>query len=76
MRILLISGSLPPMRCGVGDYTACLAKALGKRKDTTVAVLSDEAAGRARPEDNIEIFPIIRDWTILDVVKILRKLRD
>jgi len=76
MRILLITGSFPPMRCGVGDYTACLAKALGKRKDTRVAVLSDEAAGLAHPEDNIEIFPIIRGWTILDVVRILRKLRD
>jgi len=76
MRILLITGSFPPMRCGVGDYTACLAKALGKRKDTRVGVLSDEAAGLAHPEDNIEIFPIIRGWTILDAVRIFQKLRD
>jgi hypothetical protein len=44
MRILLISGSLPPMRCGVGDYTASLATALGRCDDTAVAVLTDTAA--------------------------------
>jgi len=75
MRILLISGSLPPMRCGVGDYTALLAKALGKRKDATVAILSDVAAGIADQEENIEVFPIIDGWTIVDAVKILRKIR-
>lgn len=75
MRILLISGSLPPMRCGVGDYTACLAKALGKRKDATVAILSDVTASIADQEENIEVFPIINGWTIFDAVNILRILR-
>ena len=26
LRVLLVSGSLPPMRCGVGDYVAGLAR--------------------------------------------------
>ena len=75
MRILLISGSLPPMKCGVGDYTACLANALGKRKDATVAVLSDVAAGIAGQKENVEVFPIVDGWTIFDAVKIIRKIR-
>ena len=75
MRILLISGSLPPMKCGVGDYTACLADALGKRKDVTVAILSDVAAGIAGHRENVEVFPVVDGWTVLDALKILRKIR-
>ncbi len=31
IRVMLVSGSFPPMRCGVGDYTARLADELASR---------------------------------------------
>jgi glycosyltransferase involved in cell wall biosynthesis len=45
MRILLISGSNPPMRCGVGDYSARLAQALAKAGDDVHVLTSGAAAG-------------------------------
>ena len=58
------------MKCGVGDYTAHLAKALSRRKDTSVAVLTDVAA-TPRPSDfDFEVFPIARGWRMMDVVRI------
>jgi len=70
MRILLISGSLPPMKCGVGDYTAHLAKALGRREDTSVAVVTDVAATPIPSDFEFEVFPIARGWRMTDIVSI------
>jgi glycosyltransferase involved in cell wall biosynthesis len=72
MRILLVSGSLPPMKCGVGDYTASLAKALGRRKDTSVAVLTDVAATPIPSDFDFEVFPITDGWRMADVIRITR----
>lgn len=40
MKVLLVSGSYPPMRCGVGDYTGQLARALSKHPDLELQVLT------------------------------------
>lgn len=41
MKVLLVTGSYPPMHCGVGDYTACLAQALVQRGDVELLVLTN-----------------------------------
>jgi len=74
MRILLVSGTYPPMRCGVGDYTAGLAHAFGRREDVTVAVLTGSGATGAR-EERVELFPEVRTWKIADAPSILRRIR-
>lgn len=73
MRVLLVSGAYPPMQCGIGDYTAKLAQSLGKRKDATVAVLTDIAAGSAI--EGVELFPIIRTWELREASTILELIR-
>lgn len=40
MKVLFISGSYPPAQCGVGDYTAHLARALSTSGDFEAAVLT------------------------------------
>ena len=44
MRVMLITGSFPPMHCGVGDYTCKLAAALAERADLCVTVLTSRGA--------------------------------
>jgi glycosyltransferase involved in cell wall biosynthesis len=75
MRILLVSGSLPPMKCGVGDYTANLANALNRRDDTSVAVLTDVAANPVPPDFTFEVFPIVKGWRMVDVSRIAKVVR-
>lgn len=53
MRIGLISGEYPPMRGGVGDYSACLAEALSKRGHQ-VFVLARPESSESRPHILIE----------------------
>ncbi len=74
MRTLLVSGTYPPMHCGVGDYTAALARAFGRRGDVTVGVLTSSGAAAAR-EERVELFPEVRTWKIADALSILRRIR-
>lgn len=74
MRILFTTGSFPPMRCGVGAYTACLAEALGKLRDTKIAILTDVQA-TARPDLPFEVFPIVHGWKISDLSHIIKTVR-
>jgi glycosyltransferase involved in cell wall biosynthesis len=75
MRILLISGSLPPMKCGVGDYTAHLAGAISRCEDTSVAVLTDVTATPIPSDFEFEVFPVAHSWRMLDAVAIASVVR-
>lgn len=60
MRVLLVTGSLPPMTCGVGDYTSGLANALAVIDGTRVAVLSSVEAEASA--GTFEVFARMRRW--------------
>ncbi len=75
MRILLISGSLPPMKCGVGDYTAHLAKALTRQGNTDIAVLTDVSATPKPSNFDFEVFPICHGWILSDIGRIALAVR-
>jgi glycosyltransferase involved in cell wall biosynthesis len=61
MRILLVTGSYPPMKCGVGDYTASLAESLAEAGHEIAVLTSIDAASRPTNE-KVAVFPIIRVW--------------
>jgi glycosyltransferase involved in cell wall biosynthesis len=75
MRILLISGSLPPMKCGVGDYTAHLAAAIGRCENMCVAVLTDAAATPIPTDFEFEVFALAHSWRISDIAPIATTVR-
>src|SRR5262245_2539458 len=74
MRVLLITGSFPPMRCGVGDYTSHLAHALAARGGVEVGVLTSREAASGATAD-LQLFPIIDGWRFTELPRILRVLR-
>ena len=75
MRVLLISGSLPPMRCGIGDYTAQLAEALAKNSNVTLAVLTDAAARSVSSPRNYEVLAVAHGWAWSDAGRIIQTVR-
>jgi glycosyltransferase involved in cell wall biosynthesis len=75
MRILLISGSLPPMKCGIGDYTAKLANALTQDGRTIVAVLTDTEVGTGLADFEFELLAVSRGWKMKDAARIVRTAR-
>jgi glycosyltransferase involved in cell wall biosynthesis len=74
MKILLVTGSFPPMKCGVGDYSAHLAKYLGREQDTSVAVLTDTAAASAPADTDFQLLPVARGWKISDIPPVMRAI--
>ncbi|MGA2018994.1 MAG: glycosyltransferase [Candidatus Sulfotelmatobacter sp.] len=54
----------------MGDYAAHLAKALSRRTDATVAVLTDVSATPKPSDFEFEVLPVARGWRMADVVRI------
>jgi glycosyltransferase involved in cell wall biosynthesis len=75
MRVCLISGSYPPIFCGIGDYVQRLAAGMA-HQGAEVAVLT--SAGQAQPVRNgsVTVWPIVPRWTLRAVGPILAQLRD
>ena len=76
LRVLLVTGSLPPMRCGVGDYTAGLARALASGA-MDVAVLTSRLEGRTDTgtSQSFEVIEAVRDWRLSELTPALDAVR-
>ena len=74
MRVLLVSGSHPPMKCGVGDYTQQLAQTLADAGGIDVGILTSEAAAAANTGP-VELLAEMRGWRMRDAVQAARLLR-
>ena len=65
LRVLMITGALPPIPCGVGDYTARLALALGETDRARVALLGvtpDPASLPEQADKPLDLLSVIRSW--------------
>lgn len=69
MNICLITGSFPPTRCGVGDYTARLASALAKEKHHVVVITS---AGQTTADFmSMTVKPVMKHWGLAGIRPLL-----
>ncbi|MHB1097283.1 MAG: glycosyltransferase family 4 protein [Gemmatimonadaceae bacterium] len=64
MRVMLVTGSFPPMKCGVGDYSFNVVRALARDSSMQVAVLTSRAADVRKAPAGVDLFPIIDRWSI------------
>jgi len=73
LRVLLVADEFPPSICGIGDYTANLARAL-VLKGVEVGVLTKAVAGLKQEEtiDGVKVHRLASDWTAKDIRPILR----
>jgi glycosyltransferase involved in cell wall biosynthesis len=62
MRICFISGALPEVSCGIGDYTDALARALARRDHEVIVVTT--ASADLRPGDAYRVVPLNTDWSL------------
>ena len=58
------------MRCGVGDYTYSLAKALAAEPATQVGVLTSVSGENMGQSDDIALFPIMTSWGVAEALKV------
>lgn len=76
MRVLLVTGSAPPMVCGVGDYTTTLAHALVERTGIEVAILTGVEAAGATMGEGVTLFPVMSGWDWSDAKTLRRVIRE
>lgn len=74
MKVLLITGSYPPMKCGVGAYTQRLALALSELESVRVTVLTDVCAVGLPNRDGVDVLSVISCWRISELIKIARQI--
>lgn len=73
MKTCFISGSYPPLPCGIGDYTHRLATTL-VQQGTDVEVLT--SPGGVREQDSpVRVRPVVHSWTAPTLGLILAQLR-
>jgi hypothetical protein len=73
---MLITGSFPPQKCGVGDYSFNLAQALSGIPDIKVGVLTSDHQGAVKVSHGMEVFPIIKRWSLFEIPKIISIIRN
>jgi glycosyltransferase involved in cell wall biosynthesis len=73
LELLVITGTWPPLRCGVGDYTARLCQEL-VRSGISVRVLTSSQADSSAHSDRLEVKPLIRRWTWGMLAQVRREL--
>ena len=62
MRVLFVTGEFPPMQGGVGDYTACIGRALVELGVDVSVLTSTRAGGNAEWVDGMRVSPAVRRW--------------
>lgn len=73
LRVLLITGSFPPMRCGVGDYCYNLAKSLNAESGVTIGILTSTSVKiKTLSDSGIELFPVIETWSLIEALKVIK----
>ena len=75
IRILLIGGSYPPDRCGVGDYSHRLATALARHPDTLVSVLTTGNEAEIARAENVSVSRSIPDWSVHNARRLFHAIR-
>lgn len=72
MKILFISGTFPPIKCGVGDYTYMLCKELAKGQN--ISVLTSKEAKLS--DLNIEVKNFISSWKGISIIRnVVREIK-
>ena len=75
IKVLLVSGSFPPDRCGVGDYTGQLGAALAAMPDIDLSVLTTSSTVISAENQRLGVQRLIPDWSLRSLRILLREIK-
>ncbi len=73
MKVCLVSGSYPPVQCGVGDQTERLAEGLAQA-DESVTVLTTRSVPASSP-GRVTVIPDLPDWSCTRLPALIKRIR-
>lgn len=76
LKVLLISGSFPPLKCGVGEYSYHLVKTLATDLDVKLGVLSSADYDETVKKElvNVSLIKNPFGWRVRDSLRILKSI--
>jgi glycosyltransferase involved in cell wall biosynthesis len=72
MKVLLITGSYPPMACGVGDYSYNLVNALAALPGIYTSVLTSIGGAVHEAGNEVKVFPVMKNWGMIEILKVVK----
>lgn len=76
MKLLFITGSFPPERCGVGDYTASLARVVADQQGHNVFVLTGDNSGEHHDNEGVEVLRAMPSWGLCNLRRFMSLMRE
>src|ERR1700704_5215228 len=73
LRVCVVTGTYPPARCGIGDYTALLCTALAD-SGAHVSVITPGYLGAAYREGNPTVLPAVNNWSMRNAARLVRSI--
>lgn len=70
MKVLIVSGSYPPIKCGVGDYTYILADKISQDAEVTVLTSIDAKVSK---NQKVTVKNVVKKWSGLYIIKTILK---
>ena len=70
-----MTGSFPPMKCGVGDYSCNLAKSLAACAEIQIGVLTSVFDSNESEREGLEVFPIMKSWGLAETLRVIKIIR-
>ncbi len=64
------------MHCGVGDYTAMLAKELAKYSDIKIRVITSICCQKDQFDDGVTVMPVVKKWNLFSLKILLHAVRE
>lgn len=74
MKVCFVSGSYPPIPCGIGDYLERLTAALNKA-GVVAEIITSTSGGLARTSATT-VIPMVSSWDVRALPMVLSKIRD
>ncbi|MEA5007113.1 glycosyltransferase [Clostridium tyrobutyricum] len=71
MKLCIITGTLPPIKCGVGDYTKILCNNLSQNEEIDLSVISTKGVEK---NDKYKIYDICQQWDKKEIKNIIDKI--
>ena len=74
MKVMMVTGSYPPLKDGVGDYTYRLCYTLRQFLGEDSVYVVSTRTGRA-DEEHPRDFPVVSEWNLKGIVQVIKQVR-
>lgn len=73
MKVCMITGTFPPIKCGVGDYSNILCNYLSQVEEVNLSIITTEGINK---NNKYKVYDVVKNWDNSELKKIINKIND